>query len=201
MQATVAERILEYAQSLPEGTVLSAKDLLHLGARPAVDQTLKRLVGKNELLKLYRGAYVRPVETKFGTRAPEPAKVIESIKRAQAETVVPHGAAEANALGLTTQVPSRIVYLTSGKSRTLTLGAQVVEMKHAPRWMLMNSPGEAGRVVRALEWLGERRAPAALMSLKQTLPLSQVQELVAVRPALPSWLAKSIGEVLVAHHG
>ncbi|MDP3077199.1 DUF6088 family protein [Bradyrhizobium sp.] len=199
MQATVAERILEYAQGQPEGTVLGAKELLHLAARPAVDQALRRLAGKNELLKLYRGAYVRPVETKFGRRAPEPAKVVESIRRTQAETVVPHGASEAHALGLTTQVPTRIVYLTSGKSRTLMLGAQVIKMKHAPRWMLMASPGGAGRVVRALEWLGERRASAALMSLKQTLPLSQVQELVMVRPALPRWLAKSIGEALVAH--
>ena len=199
MEATVAERILEYARTHPEGTVLGAKELLHLGSRAAVDQALKRLVGKSELLKLYRGAYVRPVETKYGVRAPEPSKVIESIRRAQAETVVPHGAAEANALGLTTQVPTRIVYLTSGKSRTLTLGSQVVEMKHAPRWMLMTSAGEAGRVVRALDWLGERRVHVALMSLKHTLPSSQLQELVAVRSALPSWLAKSIGEVLVAH--
>lgn len=199
MQSTVAGRILDYAQSQPEGTVLGAKELLHLAARPAVDQALKRLAGTNQLLKLYHGAYVRPVETKFGTRAPEPAKVVESIRRSQAEIIVPHGASEAHALGLTTQVPARIVYLTSGKSRTLTLGAQVVEMKHAPHWMLMNSPGGAGRVVRALEWLGERRTPAALMSLKQTQPLSQIQELVAVRQALPGWLAKSIGEALVAH--
>jgi hypothetical protein len=199
MEATVAERILEYAQTQPEGTVLGPKELLHLGSRPAVDQALRRLAGRRELLKLYRGAYVRPVETKYGVRAPEPAKVVESLKRAQAETIVPHGAAEANALGLSTQVPTRIVYLTSGKNRTLKLGSQLIEMKHAPRWMLMVSPGEAGRVVRALEWLGERRAPAALMSLKQTLLPAQVQELVAVRQALPSWLAKSIGEALVAH--
>jgi hypothetical protein len=198
MQTTVGERILEYAKSQPEGAVLGAKEFLHLGARPAIDQALKRLAGRNELLKLYRGAYVRPIETKFGTRAPEPAKVVESIRRAHAETVVPHGAAEANALGLTTQVPARIVYLTSGKSRTLMLGAQVFEMKHAPRWMLMDSPDEAGRVVRALEWLGERRASAALKSLKQTLLPAQVQKLVAVRAALPSWLAKSIGDALVA---
>jgi hypothetical protein len=199
MEVTVAQRILAYAQNQPEGTILGAKELLHLGSRFAVDQSLKRLVGKSELMKLYRGAYVRPVETKYGTRAPEPAKVVESIKRRRAETVVPHGAAEANALGLTTQVPTRIVYLTSGKSRTMKLGSQVIDMKHAPRWMLMASPGEAGRVVRALGWLGERRASAALMSLKHTLPPSQLQNLVAVRSALPSWLAKSIGEVLVAH--
>jgi hypothetical protein len=199
MKTTVAERILEHAQKLPEGTLLSAREFLHLGSRAAVDQSLKRLTEKKQLLKLYHGVYVRPVETKFGTRAPEPAKVMESIRRMQAETVVPHGAAEANVLGLTTQVPTRIVYLTSGKSRTMKLGAQVIEMKHAPRWMLIVSHGEAGRVVRALGWLGKRRAPEALRSLKHKLPSSEVEELAAVRSALPSWLAKSIGETLVAH--
>src|SRR5436305_550386 len=112
METTVAERIVEHAQKLPEGTLLGAREFLHLGSRAAVDQSLKRLAEKKQLLKLYRGVYVRPVETKFGTRAPEPAKVMESIRRMQAETVVPHGAAEANILGLTTQVPTRIVYLT-----------------------------------------------------------------------------------------
>ena len=46
----------------------------------------------------------------------------------------PTGAAAANALGLTTQVPVRSVYLTSGRSRTMILGKQVIELQHAPRW-------------------------------------------------------------------
>src|SRR5262249_14113579 len=143
--------------------------------------------------------YVRPVKTKFGTRAPAAQKVVENITSAQAETVVPHGAAEANALGLTTQVPTKIVYLTSGRSRRLKLGAQMIEMKHAPKWMLIISHGEAGKAVRALGWLGERRAPEALKSLKRKLSSAEVQRLVALRPALPSWMAKSISETLVAN--
>jgi hypothetical protein len=196
---TIAERILEHAQNLPEGALLSAKEFLHLGKRAAVDQALKRLAGDNELWRLYRGVYVRPVKTKYGHRAPAPEKIVENIRRAQAETVVPHGAAEANALGLTTQVPTKIVYLTSGRNRTIRLGSQIVEMKHAPKWMLIESHGEVGKAVRALGWLGKRRAPEALESLKRKLPASEVQELIAVRPALPGWLAKSIGETLVAH--
>ena len=58
------------------------------------------------------------------------------------EIVVANGAAAANALGLTTQVPVREVFLPSGRSRKLKLGAQTVELQHAPPWQLLY-PGQA----------------------------------------------------------
>ena len=131
-------------------------------------------------------------------RAPAAEKVVERIATTRAETVVAHGAAAANSLGLTTQVPTKLVYLTSGKSRKLKLGAQVVEMKHAPQWMLLPSQ-RAGEAVRALVWIGEHGAAEALTTLKHKLPQSTVDELIAVRPALPGWLSKSIGQTLVSH--
>jgi hypothetical protein len=196
---TVAENILSEAKTLPEGALISAKEFLHLGNRAAVDQALKRLKERKELMPLYRGVYVTPVKTRFGTRAPAAEEVIEGIAAARAETVVPRGAAAANSLGLTTQVPTRLVYLTSGKSLSLKLGAQVVEMKHAPQWMLLPSHRAAGEAVRALVWIGERRASQALTTLKHKLPQSTVNELVAVRPALPAWLSKSISRTFVPH--
>jgi hypothetical protein len=195
---TVAENILSQTKTLPEGALISAKEFLHLGSRAAVDQALKRLKERKELLPLYWGVYVRPVKTRFGTRAPAAEKVIEGIAATRAETVVAHGAAAANSLGLTTQVPTKLVYLTSGKSRKLKLGAQVVEMKHAPQWMLLPSQ-RAGEAVRALVWIGEHGAAEALTTLKHKLPRSTVEELIAVRPALPPWLSKSIGQTLVSH--
>ncbi|SDF49974.1 hypothetical protein SAMN05216337_105835 [Bradyrhizobium brasilense] len=125
--------------------------------------------------------------------------MVANIATSHAETVVSHGAAAANALGLTTQVPTKLVYLTS--DRRLNLGAQVVEMKHAPQWMLLPSHRAAGEAVRALEWIGQRGAPEALKTLKRTLPPSTVAELVAVRPALPSWMSESISQVFKAHAG
>src|ERR1700692_595399 len=166
---TIAENILRQAKTLPEGALISAKEFLHLGTRASVDQALKRLKERQELMPLSRGVYVRPVKTRFGTRAPSAEKVIEGIAAARAETVVPHGAAAANSLGLTTQVPTKLVYLTSGKSRRLTLGAQVVEMKHAPQWMLLPSQPAAGEAVRALAWIGQRGAPEGLATLKNKL--------------------------------
>jgi hypothetical protein len=35
-------------------------------------------------------------------------------------------------------------------------------MKHAPQWMLLPSHRAAGEAVRALDWIGERRAAQAL---------------------------------------
>src|SRR6202035_4421378 len=159
---TIAENILTEAKMLPEGALISAKGFSHLGTRAAVDQALKRLKERKALIPLYRGVYVRPIKSRFGVRAPSAEKVVEAIAATRAETVVPHGAAAANLLGLTTQVPTKVVYLTSGRSRRLTLGAQVVEMKHAPQWMLLPSHRAAGEAVRALAWMGEHHAAEAL---------------------------------------
>ncbi len=74
---TVAEKILSEAKTLPEGALISAKEFLHLGSRAAVDQALRRLKGRNELMSIDRGVYVRPVKTRFGTRAPAAEKVVE----------------------------------------------------------------------------------------------------------------------------
>jgi len=196
---TISEEILKRATSLPEGALVSAKEFLHLGSRAAVDQALKRLKERKQLMQVARGIYVRPVQTRFGVRAPAAQKVVEGFAASLAETVVAHGAAAANALGLTTQVPTKLVYLTSGKSRRLKLGAQVIEMKKAPQWMLLPLRPAAGEAVRALEWIGKRRAPEALATLKQKLPPSTIEELIALRPAFPAWLSKSISETLAPH--
>jgi len=196
---SVAGNILSHAKTLPEGALISAKEFLHLGSRASVDQALKRLKERKELMPLYRGVYVRPVATRFGMRAPAAEKVIEGIAAAYAEIVVPHGAAAANSLGLTTQVPTKLVYLTSGKNRRLKLGAQVVEMKRAPQWMLLPAHQSAGEALRAIAWIGKPGASKALTTLKQKLSPSTVKELIAVRPALPAWLSKSISQAFVAN--
>jgi hypothetical protein len=195
----VAEKILAVVERLPEGAVIRAKEFLHLGTRDAVDQALKRLKERNELMRLYQGAYVRPVKTRFGIRAPAPEKVVQGIAATSAETIVAHGAAAANSLGLTTQVPIKLVYLTSGRSRSFKLGAQFVELKRSPQWKLLPSHRAAGEAVRALDWIGERRAAEALTALKRKLPESTIQELIALRPALPGWMSKSISQTLVSH--
>ena len=191
---TLPESILLHAQSLSEGCVLSPKEFLHLGSRAAVDQALSRLTRDSKLLRVGRGIYVTPVSSRFGIRAPAPEKVLESLAAQSGETVTPHGAVAANALGLTQQVPIREVFLTSGRSRKLRLGRTEVLVKHAPRWMLVLGTGPAGAAVRALAWMGPVHVSESLATLHRTLPNSEWSVLASARAALPSWMARAIGE-------
>ena len=194
----LSEQILAHAEGLSEGTPVSAKSLLHLGNRAAVDQALSRLAERGWLIRADRGVYLRPVTSRFGTRPPSVAQAVEALASQRGEIIVSSGAAAANTLGLTTQVPVRSVYLTSGRSRMMNFGKQVVELRHAPRWQLALAHRPAGEAIRALAWLGPEKAEAALKTLKRKLPQTIFDELVAVAPQLPTWLARGVGK---AAHG
>lgn len=188
----LSEQIMERAKTLPEGAPIAAKALLHLGSRAAVDQALSRLVRRGRLMRAGRGVYVRPLESRFGARAPAVETIVKAVSAQRGEVVASNGAAAANALGLTTQVPIRMVYLTTGRSRTLNVGKQTVEFQHAPAWQLLLADRPAGEAVRALAWLGPEKVETALTTLKRKLGPSAFNELVSVGPRLPTWLARSV---------
>lgn len=194
----LAQQILTHASKLPEGVPLTAKGLLHLGNRAAIDQALSRLARTGTVIRLGCGLYALPVETRFGKRPPAPEKVVAESARLRGETIATHGAAAANRLGLTTQVPMRIRYLTSGRSRKVAVGAQLIELEHAPRWQLTNANMESGEAIRALAWNGQPQARETLARLKSRLTQQAREELVASRASLPTWLAEAISHELVA---
>ena len=159
------EAILRYAEGLPEGAPVAAKALLHLGERASVDQALSRLVKRGALIRAGRGVYTRPVVSRFGKRAPSPEKFVEHLSAHTGEAVAPSGAAAANMLGLTTQNPAVTAYLTSGRSRSLSLGRQKIELRHAPAWLIQRPLERSGQAVRALAWMGREHAPETVRRL------------------------------------
>lgn len=191
----LVQSILAAAQALPEGGLLSPKEFLHLASRAAVDQALTRMTREGRLLRLGRGVYALPVQGRFGARPPSTQTVVKAIEATSGELVVPSGAAEANALGLTTQVPVREVFLTSGPSRKLRLGCQDVVFKHGSPWQLLMGKRPAGMAIRALAWLGAEQAPSALKILHSNLPTAEWEAMRAARAAMPSWMARAVSEV------
>jgi len=191
----LVQSILAAAQALPEGGLLSPKEFLHLASRAAVDQALTRMTREGRLLRVGRGVYALPVQGRFGVRPPSTQTVVAAIEATSGEVVVPSGAAEANALGLTTQMPVREVFLTSGPSRKLRLGLRDVELKHGtPRQLLMGKR-PAGMAIRALAWLGAEQAPSALKILHSKLSSVEWEAMCAARAAMPSWMARAVSEV------
>ena len=189
------EAVLRHARNQPEGVPLTAKGLLHLGSRAAIDQTLSRLARRGDLLRAGRGLYVLPIEGRFGNRAPALEKTAEALATQLGERITDSGAMAANVLGLTTQVPVTPVFLTSGSSRTLQLGRQEVRLRHSPPWQLVLRGRKAGEVVRALAWLGPEGIGAAIEKLRGSLNAEERRELAGVTAQMPGWLAEPVSRI------
>jgi hypothetical protein len=198
MMNPLAKQILEYVAGFPEGTPIYAKALLHLGKRAAVDQALARLVRRGQLSRAARGLYLRPVETRFGRVLPEVHTVLEAVAAQSGEVFTPHNASAANVLGLTTQVPVRLIYLTSGRTRKLSFGRQLVELRHAPHWQLSLAGRKAGTAIRALAWLGPEHSRSRIKEIAKKLSPAELADLMAARGGLPTWMAERISG-LVRH--
>ena len=189
---SVSKRVAAYARSLPEATPICAGALLHLGNRTAVDQALSRLARAGRLMRVCQGVYMRPVETRFGPCAPDVDEALDALANLWSVTIVPSGGAAAHVLGLTTQIPVRPVYLTSGPGRRLRFGSLQVELRHAPRWQLAAARRRAGDVIRALAWLGPAEVRAALRTVLPRLSPEDVSDLAEARATMPHWMAEPV---------
>ena len=187
---------MEHAEVQPEATPIRAKYLLQLGDRAAVARALSRLTRSEQLLRICRGVYVRPIQTRFGLRAPSLDQAITALANLWGETIVSNGGDAANWLGLTTQNAVRTVYLTSGPDRLLHFGAHQVKLLHAPRWQLAAAHGTAGTVIRAISWLGFGEVERNLDAVLPKLSRKDVDELVAAQGVLPKWMAEPLSRRL-----
>lgn len=194
--AALSKQILDAAARRPEPSLLAAKEFLGLGKRDAVDQALRRLAVRGNLVKISRGRYALPVRSRFGTRPPSPEVVIARLNQEGGLQLVSSGEAAANALGLSTQVPVQQSFLTRSRSRKRYLfGMQDVTLRPAAAWNFLLADRPAGQAIRALTWLGPCQASAVLPQLRRSLPPEKWSALLSVRAELPLWLAVLLSEV------
>lgn len=149
----VSAAILEYA-STQFGGVIAPTDFLGIGQRDAIDQALSRLAYDGRLLRLARGIYALPVVTKFGVHGPRTDEVLKGLRRITGDKYVLTGAAEANQMGFTTQVPTRAKYWTTGRAMTLSIGKLKIEIEKSPQ-DIAKIDGEWGQVIRAVSAIGK----------------------------------------------
>ena len=188
----LASRIVEFACAQPEGTPLNPKTLGHLGSPKEVIEAMSELVEQGDMNRICESVYVQPVQTRFGACSPAFEKVIPCLANLWEETIVPSGGASANVLGMTTQVPVRPVYLTSGEDRTLRFGNLIVELRHAPDWQLVAPNNLAGDVIRAFAWLGPQEIEEGLEFIREKLSIEDLKELTDYCPTMPKWITEQV---------
>jgi len=194
---SIDSKILSRIYGSGRGAVFTPGRFLDLGSRDAVDKVLSRLVQKGAIRRLARGLYDYPEHHPIlGILAPRPDAIAGALAGKQGIRLQPSGAYAANRLGLSTQVPARIVYLTDGPSRTVRVGNQEIRLQQTtPRSM-----GPAGRtsglVIQALRHLGQNHVDdAVIQTLKRKLSDQDKRRLMKDIAYAPAWVGKHLREI------
>jgi hypothetical protein len=184
---------MKRARAGGRGGVFTPRDFLDLAARAAVDQALSRLAKGGKLRRLARGLYDFPkVHPKLGPLSPAPDDVAQALARETGSQVQIAGARAANALGLSTQIPAKSIYLTDGPSRRVVLGKRVVDLRHASPKHLIAPGSPAGTVVQALRHLGPVRATDVVRVAARQLSASDKKTLATSAVQAPAWMRPTL---------
>lgn len=132
---SVDNKIIVKIKKAKRGTLFFVEDFLNLGTSKAVSKALERLVEKEELSRVARGIYSRlRIDPVLGTIYPTTEEIAEAVRRRDKARIIPTGLLALNALGLSTQIPMNLVYLTDGAARTIQIGKRkIVFKKTSPR--------------------------------------------------------------------
>jgi hypothetical protein len=161
-----------------------------LGSSGAVWTALSRIHQRGLIRRLSRGLYDYPrTHPQLGLLAPDPDAVAKALARRHATRIQPSGAYAANLLGLSEQVPARIVYLTDGASRRVRLGRQEIVLRRTTPKRMAAADRLSGMVIQALKFLGrERVTPQHVAMLRSKLTREQKRQLLKDRLYAPAWM-------------
>ena len=182
------------------GAVFTPSDFLTLGTRAAVDQTLSRLVKDGTIRRLTQGVYDYPkISARIGQLSPNPDDVAKAVADKDGYVVQVSPARAANLLGLTTQVPAKLVYLTDGPTRSKTIGKQVIYMRKAAPKNLVGAGKPAGLVFQALRFLGKDGIDSHKVSLmSKGLSVADVKALMRSQHIPADWMRPIIRDIAMA---
>ncbi len=197
MHKSVYEKLRRQIEKRGQGAVFVTREFLELGSRAAVDEALSRLAREGMIRRLGRGLYDYPrTHPVLGPVPADPDQVAAALARQTGSRLQSGGAAAANALGLSTQVPARPVYLTDGRRRTVQVGGQTIEMRHAAPRSLAGAGRIEGAVIQALRHLGPEHIDGATVErLRQVLTARDKAALRREAPSAPGWLVPTLLEV------
>ena len=179
------------------GWVFTPNHFKDLGSRDAVASALKRHKQSGLIRQLARGVYDYPkIDPELGLLEPSIDYIAQALAGRDATRLQPSGAYAANLLGLSTQVPTKIVYLTDGRPRTVQIGKRQITLKQTTPRNMATAGRISGLVIQALRHLGSRHVDAAIIeAVKKRLSASDRKRLLADIRHAPAWIADIIRKV------
>lgn len=173
-----------------KGATFTPSDFLDLGGRDAIDKALSRLAASGTIRRLARGLYEYPrAHAELGTLSPNLEKVAKALAGKDRIRLQPAGAYATNLLGLSEQVPAKVVFLTDGPSRTVKIGRQEIQLRRTTPRNMAAAGRLSGSLMQAFRHLGKEHITRERMEyLKRTLPAKERQQLLKDLPLAPAWM-------------
>ena len=127
---TVSKEIENIVSKSKQGKLFFVSDFLEYGNYDTVRKTLQRLVTKGGLIRISKGIYYYPkIDKVLGILYPTAEEIAKSIAKRDKAKIIPTGAYAQHLLGLSTQIPMNVVYLTDGSARKIKIGNQTIVFK------------------------------------------------------------------------
>lgn len=162
-----------------------------LGSRDAVASALRRYRQSGIIRQLARGLYDYPrTDPDLGILSPSPESIARALAGRDAVRLQPSGAYAANLLGLSTQIPMKVVYLTDGRSRTVQIGKKEIILKKTTPLNMATAGRKSGLVIQALRHLGQKHVDDdVVVKIDQQLDADDRKQLLKDVRFAPAWIA------------
>ena len=190
MQSTY-NKVISRIYGAGRGSVFSPSDFSDLGSRTAVATALKRHKQAGTIRQVARGLYDYPrQDPQLGILSPSSDTVAKALAGRDAVRLQASGAYAANLLGLSDQVPMKIIYLTSGRSRSVQFGQQQIILRHTTTRNMATVGRTSGLVIQALRYLGRRHVDDQVLStLRRRLSAADRKTILKDLRYAPAWVA------------
>lgn len=199
----MTDRIMKRVRAKGRGWVFTPRHFVDFGTRGAVDMALSRLAKAGDVRRVGRGIYDYPRQhDKIGALSPDPDSLAAALATQRGDSLAPSGAAAANSLGLSTQVPAKASYATNGRSRTKRAGGRSLTLRHSRAPVLDDAPDSANAVVQALAYLGKDQIDADVIArFARRVDDKDMKALLQARPQMSSWMGDIVLKIDAARHG
>ena len=188
---TGAANIKKYIDKLPEGKTFSSSTLRPFATTENIRQILNRLMKTGGIKRVARGVYVKPKHSRIvGEILPSPIEIAVSLAKSTGETITVQGAEAARILQLTTQVPMKFIFYTSGNTRILKFNNTNVELKHVNPSRLIAAGTISGLVISALTYLGHENVTIkTIEKIKNRISLQEFNDTIKLTDKMPAWMS------------
>lgn len=188
---SVDSKVLSRIYGHKRGWVFTPGHFKDLGSRDAIASALKRYKQSGVIRQLARSLYDYPkTHPQLGLLSPPAEDIAKALAGRDAIRLQPSGAYAANLLGLSTQVPMKIVYLTDGASRTVKIEKREIILKRTTPRNMATAGKISGLVIQALRYLGKEHVDDEIIQkLERRLDKAACDQLMKDIRYAPVWIA------------